>query len=131
MYEFYRKNKKWRKEFGIYDYIKHSDRSFLEWIKYIYSESFPRKTTHSKINVYDHCFCNQVSWLDDDHDIRVFKLEDIVEINTFLSENGVKCVDGKVHETKHKHYREYYDDEARELVASHYSQDILRFGYNF
>lgn len=33
--------------------------------------------------------------------------------------------------SQHRDYREYYDDETRELVAKHFASDIDAFGYNF
>jgi hypothetical protein len=133
MYEFYRSNVSWRREFGICDCETGVDRPFIDWIKHIYSSDFPRETTHSKVNVYRHCFCDQLNWLDSDQAprVRILKLEDIKGIDRFLKEHGVRPIGKVIHSTNHVSYRTYYNDEARQAVADHYSRDIKEFGYAF
>lgn len=36
-----------------------------------------------------------------------------------------------LNKNKRRHYRDYYNDETRDLVSEKYSQDILNFKYNF
>ena len=63
----------------IYIYKKHNayeffsrksdiDCDFNKWIEYIYSGEFDRTRNHSGVNVFNHCFCNQLNWLKDPAD---------------------------------------------------------------
>lgn len=63
------------------------------------------------------------------------KLENINDTLNYIIQNGYNDlkIDKFPHKnrTKHKHYSEYYDDEAREIVEEKYAKDIEHFSYEF
>ena len=44
---------------------------------------------------------------------------------------GVQAELPHINKSKHEDYREYYDEEMAELIATHFARDIDRFGYTF
>jgi hypothetical protein len=78
----------------------------------------------------------QVNWLFDESGNSlmdyIFKLEDLDGMDKVFDDLNIPKVN-LPHKNKnnHKHYTEYYDNEAREMVAEKYAKDIEYFGYEF
>lgn len=115
------------------------DNDFNNWIEYIYSNKFDRKRKHGEINVFKHCFCNQLNWIkykDTNYiikNVNIYKIENL-NLDDFLKNtlklNNVNAFK-QVHPTKHKHYSNYYNSNSIKLVEKHYRDDIKYFGYKF
>ena len=109
----------------VYKYNTNENLSFKNWIIY----------THSIQP--DHRFnSSQIDWLNDkggnilvDHIARFEKLEqewkyicDQLDINANLVH---------LQKTDRTHYRDYYDDQSKEIVETMFAKDIEFFGYEF
>ena len=65
-----------------------------------------------------------------DHIIRFENLQ--LDFNTICDIIGLPHEKlAHINKLPHKHYSEYYDDEARELVAQQHAKDIEYFGYEY
>ena len=115
------------------------DNDFNKWIKFIYSNKFDRKKIHSKVNIFQYCFSNQLNWIkykDTNtviENVNIYKIEDL-DLEQFLKNTlKLKNVDAykRVHPTTHDHYSRYYNNESIKLVETHYKDDIEYFDYKF
>lgn len=60
------------------------------------------------------------------------RLENIrTDFQRIAEQIGVEASLPQKNESSHGDYRDYYDDHARSLVATHFAEDIDRFGYTF
>ena len=115
------------------------DKSFTNWIKYIYSDKFDKSIVISGVNMFKYCFSNQLNWIKNKNGElmkvdKILRFEDLKEeLRPFL-ENVLKLkhIDTSIiHPTNHTHYSDYYDEESKKLVETHYQDDINYFNYNF
>ena len=114
------------------------DCDFNKWIEYIYSADFDRSRKHGGVNVFTHCFCNQLNWLKDPlgNLMKVNKIlkyedneyKDLYENILNLSKYDSSTI---VHPTNHGHYSTYYTTNSIELVSKHYQEDLNFFDYRF
>lgn len=134
MFLYYGQNRQKNKEF--FSGNSSIDTDFNNWIEFIYSKDFDRRRMHSKINVFEHCFSNQLNWLTINdsipQELKIYKIEDVC-LKTVLENLGLERVDveTRIHPTNHRHYSEYYTEKSKKLVAEHYSKDIQYFKYAF
>ena len=69
-------------------------------------------------------------------------MEKFVNGRTFtdVGNNNIKIISEKLNvpinlkkhnSSRHHHYRDYYDEESKEMVSKLYKEDIEMFGYEF
>ncbi len=108
---------------------KYKNYSFAQWIEEKYVEKkIPLK--------YKILYIPQVKWITDkDGKIMVDfigKFENIEEdFSKICKIIGKKRGLPHLKKTKHKSYREYYNEETKEVIRNHFKRDIEMFGYKF
>jgi chondroitin 4-sulfotransferase 11 len=114
------------------------DDDFNDWIEYIYSRDFDRTRNHGGVNVFNHCFSNQLNWLKDDAGTlininKILKYENNEYDHLYMDILKLSNYDSStiVHPTNHTHYSHYYTEKSIELVSKHYKEDLDYFDYKF
>ncbi len=110
--------------------LSESNLDFVDWVKVSYRDKEDLYYDNPKM------FMNQCSWLvSDSGDVAVDyigRFESLSsDFNTVASELGLKTTLPHLKKTKRMDYRNYYNDEAAEIVASVFARDIDYFGYSF
>jgi hypothetical protein len=129
----------WDKVVSLYEYRRKKDKTkiasrnilFTDWVNLTIG---PQSDPFYYNNVKS--FQPQVEWLKDDEGIVAIdfigKFESIsADFDQIKEAIGVSAGLPHLNATKRSDYRDYYTDEARQIVASWYHEDIEAFGYSF
>ncbi len=110
--------------------FRDSPPSFKDWVRLAYAEKHP--IYHDQPIM----FATQMDWVaDDDNRILVnyigrFETLD-ADFNTICQRIGRNAQLPHLKASKHEHYRNYYDDTSREIIATHFARDVIAFNYDF
>lgn len=106
-------------------YYPPGDLTFLEWLK---------GSTRNCIHPLE--WRPQMAWLTDesgkfvvDHVGRFEHVED--DFRRICHEIGIDVSLPKINSAKEGHYRDHYDEEAKEIIASRFAEDIAEWEYAF
>ena len=104
--------------------------SFNEWIRKTYVLGDPRYLDNKRM------FMPQVDWLcDKDGNLivqHILRFENLTkEFNDLARRLGVKAKLPHIKKSNHSGYREYYDEESVDIIATKFLKDINMFGYKF
>lgn len=125
---------------SLYSFLRDANRlsrrlDFRGFVRRIHDRTVPDIGLYKERGL---SFCNpQSRWLVDDDGVCVDLLGRVEEMSSFtreLSERLGLELQAPPHENRSDRatsYRDYYDRETREAVASLYREDLERFGYDF
>ena len=81
-------------------------------------------------------FMPQIEWLKDfegkiDVD-KIIRFENLTDgMNSVFKTLGITQKLPHINKTSKTNYRDYYDDESRQIIADWFHEDIKLFGYNY
>ena len=134
----------WDRVVSSFHYLETGGRNVddrMDWEKYIrpyegnFSKFIKEEMRAEKVLTQLH-FIPQYEWIYDGEDKLVdtiLKFEDLEHgiKKLFSKASGREVVLPRINTTDHRHYREYYDDDAKEIVKNAYRKDVELFNYIF
>ncbi len=134
----------WDRVVSLYFYQKNKIKmSFKELIKHLYNHrhSIASLDVYNKVlardkTIFTYAAWNQmINWIPGDIDFigRFENYEEDLRQVLSLAKIDVSESDVVPHinKTDHKNYREYYDEDTKQMIAEMYKDDIERFNYTF
>ena len=111
--------------------LKDSSMTFNEWVKKVYVERCPEYVDDEKM------FLTQTDWITDENGkiivdyIGRFEQLDETWAEICKQLNRKETPLPHVKKSSRKNYRDYYDDESREIVGNFFKCDVDNFNYSF
>lgn len=103
---------------------------FGEWVRRSYGAKEPRYYDKPRM------FMPQWRWISDDEGVQL--VDFVGRFETLAADfervrERIRCKGELPHRKRSERvpYADYYDDEARRIVAEHFAGDVERFGYSF
>lgn len=90
--------------------------TFKEFVNF-----FLKDNCHNYHYMNTYMFLPQTTWLDTEDDVKIYKFENLNELNYSLPHHNKKSVE--------KDWKMYYDEETQEIVSIFYREDFRKFNY--
>ena len=104
-------------------YLNFLTLSFKDYVKFFYYNTFE---IANYLTVSYH-FLPQSTYLDSASKIKIFKMENLIDLENDLS---IKISKDRVNKERLENKKNLYDDETIEMVKNFYKQDFINFDYD-
>lgn len=110
--------------------LKNNPVDFKEWVKLTYGSQDPIYYDKPKM------FMSQTNWIiDEDSKIiidEIIRFENLSgDFTTVAKKLGKNTSLPHTKKSKHKNYKEYYDEQTMEIISTWFKDDIENFNYSF